>query len=139
MFFRFCLWLLAKRIDGLMQEDEGFQAAIKKKACVIQFKTTDNKVARYFDFAWGEVKTEEAVHANPTLTFSIPSATIARKLIMMMAKDPSDKSRMIEAIKYGDLRFSGDIALLTWFMVISEYFAPESITIPLINKTIHIG
>ena len=57
----------------------------------------------------------------------------------MMAKDPNDKGKMIDAIKRGELRFSGDISLLIWLMVVSDYFAPKSITIPVINKTIRIA
>lgn len=138
MFFRFCLWLLAKRIDTLMQDNEGFKKVAGKKSCVILFKTSDNKVARYFAFNMGKVKTEPSLHDIPTLTIAIPTAGEARKVILMMAKDPDDKSKSIEAIKQGQIRISGDISLLTWFMTISEYFAPEEITIPVINKTIKV-
>ena len=138
MLFRFCLWLLAKRITSLMQDHEGFKRVAGKKTCVIQFKTLDNKVARYFFFNMGKVETAAALHKKPSLTIAIPSAAEARKLILMLAKHPNDKAKPIEAIKQGQLRFIGDISLLTWFMAISDYFAPEEITIPVINKKIAV-
>ena len=139
MLFRFCLWLLDKRIDALMDGNEGFRKIAGKKSCVIQFKTCDHKVSRYFVFNMGKVESAEALHDKPSLTIAIPTAAEARRFLMTMAKNPDDKSLAIEAIKQGQLRFSGDMSLLTWFMAISDYFAPESITIPLINKTIDLN
>ncbi len=138
MLFRFCLWLLAKRIDSLMLENEGFQKVAGKKSCVIQFKTLDNKVSRYFAFNMGKFENAEGLHARPSLTIALPSPAAARKFLFTMAKNPDDKSLAIDAIKQGQLRFSGDVSLLTWFMAISDYFAPEEITVPLINKTIKV-
>ncbi len=138
MLFRFCLWLLAKRIDGLMLDNKSFIKIAGKKNCVIQFKTLDNKVLRYFAFNMGKVDNAEALHERPSLTIALPNASEARRFLFTMAKNPDDKSLAIDAIKQGQLRFSGDVSLLTWFMAISDYFAPQEITLPVLNKTIKL-
>lgn len=125
MFYRLMLWLLSKRIVALSENHEGFQAAIRRRRCVIQFKTHNNKVARYFSFAGGQVLSEAKLHDSPSITFSFRTAAVARKLILGMAKTPDDKSVFIEAINQGKLRLQGDISLMTWFMEISDFFAPE--------------
>lgn len=130
MFFRLMLWLLAKRILSLTENSEAFRQATGSRACVIQFKTHNNAVARYFTFAGGKSNSCEGLHNSPSLTFSFKSAAIARNLILSMAKDPSDKGKMVDAINKAKLRFEGDISLLNWFMGISDHFAPQSITLP---------
>ena len=138
MLFRFCLWLLGKRLESLMQSNEAFIKIAGRKNCVIQFKTLDGRVARYFVFNMGKLENAEGLHDRPSLTIALPSPSAARRFLLTMAKSPDDKSLAIEAIKQGQLRFSGDMSLLTWFMSISDYFAPEEITLPIINKVIRL-
>ncbi|NRB41308.1 MAG: hypothetical protein HRU20_23020 [Pseudomonadales bacterium] len=130
MFFRLMLWLMAKRIDTLVNSSDEFKQAMGNRVCVIQFKTANHSVARYFSFAAGKTKSSSGLHKNPALTFTFKSASIARNLILSMASDPSDKGKMVDAINLAKLRFEGDISLLAWFMDISDHFAPDSIRLP---------
>ena len=98
MFFRLMLWLLAKRIDSLSEQSLDFKNAIGRKKCVMQFKTADNRVKRYYAFAAGKTSSEGIVHKNPSITFSFKSAASARNLILKIAINPDDSSLFINAI-----------------------------------------
>lgn len=127
MFFNLMLWLMAKRLSTLANSDDAFKQQIKGCVCVIQFRTADRRVARYFSFTAGSVKTRKIVHDNPSISFTFQSTAIARNLILSMARNPKDKAVMIEAINQGKLRLQGDISLLAWFMAVSEHLPPDRI------------
>lgn len=128
MFFRLMLILLAKRIDYLSSNNTEFRKTISTRRCVIQFKTHDGNIARYFVFAATNTSSSPGLHEKPSITFSFRSAKVARNLILSMAKDPGDKSAFLQAINQGKLKLQGDISLMMWFMVIADFFPPTLIT-----------
>jgi len=54
MLFRFLLWILAWRINSLSEKSEGFKKVIGDYNVVLQFKTEDLKVKRYYAFDAGK-------------------------------------------------------------------------------------
>jgi ubiquinone biosynthesis protein UbiJ len=125
MFFRLMLLLLGQRINSLAENNPEFQEAIRRRVCVLQFETANQRVARHYVFTAGKTRSEGTTHQNPTLTFSFASGGVARNLILAMARRPRDKAIMVDAINQGKLRLQGDMSLLPWFMQIADYFAPD--------------
>lgn len=125
MLFRFLLWLLAWRINSLAKNNDGFRRVIGDYRVVLQFKTRDGKVQRYYAFNAGKTHSRAGLHDNPTMTFVFNNPKEAMALIKRMGEDPEDKTIFIMAIKEGLLSIDGDMAYLTWFQAISKYFGPE--------------
>ena len=125
MIFRFLLWILAWRINSLAKNNEGFKKAMNNYNVVLQFKTKDLKVKRYYAFNAGKTYSRNEVHPDPTMTFVFNNAKEALQLIKTMGEHPEDKTIFIMAIRDGLLKIEGDMAYLTWFQVISKYFGPE--------------
>ena len=112
-------------MQRLIKSSHEFQQALGRGNQIIEFTTSDKKVTRYFAFSGGKLKSEPKHHKRAALTLTFSSASSARKLILSMARDPSDKAGMIEGINQGKIRIKGNIALLTWFLVISDYLPPK--------------
>lgn len=125
MFFRLMLWVLAKRITSLVENNPAFREALGNRVCVLQFTSANHRVARYYAFTAGKIRSESALHERPSLTFRFASTGVARNLIFSMARKPGDQSIMVDAINQAKLRLEGDMSLLTWFMGISGFFAPQ--------------
>ena len=125
MIFKFLLWILAWRIDSLAKKSEGFKKAMGDYKVVLQFKTKDKKVQRYYAFDNGQTSSKAKVHENPTMSFVFNNPKEALQLIKTMGERPEDKTVFIYAIRDGLLKIEGDMAYLTWFQVISQYFGPE--------------
>lgn len=125
MIFKFLLWILAWRINSLAKKNEGFKKAMGDYKVVLQFKTKDKKVQRYYAFDNGQTSSKPAVHENPTMSFVFNNPKEALELIKTMGERPEDKTVFIYAIRDGLLKIEGDMAYLTWFQVISQYFGPE--------------
>ena len=126
MLFRFLLWVLAFRIDSLAKKNEGFKNVIKDyEHVVLQFKTADKKVQRYYSFQSGKTSSKGTVHTNPTIAFVFKNAKSAMQLIKKMGENPDDKTIFIYGIRDGDIKIEGDMAYMTWFQAISKYFGPE--------------
>lgn len=124
MLFRFLLWVLAWRINSLSQKSEGFKKVIGDYQVVLQFKTRDQKVQRYYAFDAGKTSSKNRLHENPTMSFVFNNAKEAMQLIKKMGENPEDKTIFIMAIRDGLLQIEGDMAYLTWFQAISKYFGP---------------
>lgn len=125
MMFRFLLWLLAWRIDSLARKSVGFRRVISDYRVVLQFKTRDGKVQRYYAFDAGKTSSRSGLHENPTMAFVFNNPKEAMALIKRMGENPEDKAIFIMAIKEGLLSIEGDMAYLTWFQAMSKYFGPE--------------
>lgn len=125
MLFRFLLWVLAWRINSLSKNNIEFKKIIDAyKHVVLQFRTEDNNVKRYYAFDSGVTSSKRAVHSDPTMTFVFKNAKQAMQLIRKMGEHPEDKTIFIYAIKEGSIRVEGDMAYMTWFQAISKYFGP---------------
>ena len=125
MLFRFLLWILAWRIRSLAKNNAGFRRVIGDYRVVLQFKTRDGKVQRYYGFDAGKTTSAAGLHPDPTMAFVFNNPKEAMELIRRMGENPEDKTIFIMAIKEGLLSIEGDMAYLTWFQAISKYFGPE--------------
>ena len=125
MLFRFLLWILSWRINSLAKKNEGFKKVIGDYQVVLQFKTEDLKVKRYFAFDAGQTYSKGKVHDNPTMAFVFKNSKSAMELIKKMGENPNDKTLFLMGIKDGDIKIEGDMAYMTWFQAMSNYFGPE--------------
>jgi len=123
--FQLLLWVLAFRINSLAKKHAGFQKAIAGYDVVLQFKTMDNKISRYYQFQQGKTRSMSALHPKPTIAIVFKNAKEALNIIKQMGKDPTDKTIFIYGIRDGVIKIEGDMAYLTWFQVISKYFGPQ--------------
>lgn len=125
MLFRFLLWLLAWRINSLAKNSADFQRVIGDYKVVLQFKTKDQKVQRYYAFDAGKTHSRRGLHPDPTMAFVFNNPQQAMQLIKKMGEHPEDKTIFIMAIKDKLLSIEGDMAYLTWFQAIGKYFGPQ--------------
>lgn len=125
MIFRFLLWVLALRINYLSNRNDGFKQAIEGKECVLQFKTADLQVKRYYAFNHGKTTSRGAVHDNASMAIVFENAKVAMGLIKSMANNPNDPSVFMKAMQAGQLKIEGDMGLMMWFMQIAKYFGPQ--------------
>ena len=125
MLFRFLLWILAWRINSLAKKSEGFKKVIGDYKVVLQFKTEDLKVKRYYAFNAGKTSSKGKVHEDPTMAFVFKNSKVAMDLIKKMGETPTDKTIFLMGIKEGNIKIEGDMAYMTWFQAISNYFGPE--------------
>ena len=125
MIFRLLLWILAWRINSLAKHHENFKKVLAGYDVVLQFKTKDQKVQRYFAFCYGHTYSRAGLHPKPTMSFVFNDAKEALALIKLMGENPDDKTIFIFAIRDHQLAIEGDMAYLTWFQAIAKYFGPE--------------
>lgn len=125
MLFRVLLWALGRRIEWLARNDVDFKKSIAKRRCVLQFQTEDRSIARYYSFSGGKTQSVNQLHERPSLIFVFESPRVVRQLMMDMAKAPDDRALFMNAMNRGQIRIQGDISLLTWFMTLSDHFAPS--------------
>lgn len=126
MLFRFLLWILSWRINSLSKNSDGFKKVIGDYQVVLQFKTADHKVKRYYKFDAGKTSSKGEIHHAPTMAFVFKNASVAMDLIKKMGEAPTDKTIFLMGIKEGNITIEGDMAYMTWFQAISNYFGPEN-------------
>lgn len=126
MVFRLLLWIMALRIHYLGKHNAGFKQFIHRyENVVLQFRTQDNAIKRYYQFQSGSTFSEAKLHPNATMGFVFKDAKQALALIKKMGENPEDKTLFIYAIRDGILQVEGDMAYMTWFQVLGNYLPPE--------------
>lgn len=125
MLFRLLLWILAWRINSLSKNNQEFKSIIDRyQHVVLQFRTEDNRVKRYYAFDSGATHSKAQVHQAPTMSFVFQSPKQAMTLIKKMGEQPQDKTIFIYGIRDGLIRIEGDMAYMTWFQAIAKFFGP---------------
>lgn len=125
MLFRLLLWILAWRINSLSKNNQEFKSIIDRyQHVVLQFRTEDNRVKRYYAFDSGTTRSRAQVHQAPTMSFVFQSPKQAMTLIKKMGEQPQDKTIFIYGIRDGLIRIEGDMAYMTWFQAIAKFFGP---------------
>ena len=135
MIFRLLLWILAWRINSLAKHNQNFKKVLAGYDVVLQFRTRDQRVQRYFAFCYGHTYSRTGVHPKPTMSFVFNNAKEALELIKFMGDNPDDKTIFIFAIRDKKLAIEGDMAYLTWFQAIAKYFGPEQKTAKTVGVT----
>lgn len=126
MLFRLLLWILAWRINRLAKNNIEFKNIIDRyPSVVLQFRTENNGVKRYYAFNRGVTHSKPQLYDQATMGFVFKNSKQAMQLIKKMGDNPEDKTVFIYAIRDGILKVEGDMAYMTWFQTIAKYFGPQ--------------
>lgn len=98
-------------------DNEAFLTLIKDKQVILQF-TSDDGVARFFEFNNGAITQHEGTSDKADLTISFLDSTEGAKLL---AK--ADTVTLMTAIQDGKMRAEGDYKLILWFASLARHIA----------------
>ena len=122
MKFWFMLLVLGWRMSWLSRHNEGFQKKLEGKDFILQFRTADGGIARYYHVIGGCVNAYPGLYHQPSMALAFKDSAYAFDTIMAAGKDPAIFMKGIQA---QNIKTSGDISLMMWFMGISKYLPPK--------------
>src|SRR5690606_28782242 len=88
-----------------------FRDFLRARNCVVQLRTADNEVARYYEFRNGKVTSGAGLHAAPDMTMRFKDVETA----LTLTKPPIDYAEMIHAGKNFRVILEGDEEVIAWF------------------------
>ena len=112
------LWFLARRMEWLAKTHPEFIAKLHGRNFTLQFSSGDG-TQRFFRIHHGRVVSRNAAHAAPSLTVHFTSDDAAFSLLTK-----ADKNAFMGAVQNGEVKVTGDLSLLLWFMGIIPYLRP---------------
>lgn len=118
MKFRLLLWYMARRMEMLARTNAEFIAKLHGRDFVIQI-STDEKIHRYFHIHHNRVVSHAAQHEKPDVTLHFASNAIGMRLI-----SKGNAQGFMEAVQKHEVKISGDMTLLMWFMGVGKYLRP---------------
>ena len=100
-----------------LKTNHSFKSHISGKNIVIQFKTQDNLIARYYMFRDGEVQSAPGAHDAPTLMLEFVDSVYGYDLLKNYLHDGQ---MLMNNVSRGYVNAIGDISLVTWFCALSQ-------------------
>lgn len=113
------LWYMARRMELLSRTHPEFIAKLHGRDFVIQI-ATDEGAHRYFQIQRNRVTTRNSLHAEPSMEMHFATDADAFRLLTR-----GDATTFMAAMQQGEVKVSGDYALLMWFMSIGKYLRPR--------------
>ena len=122
MRFWILLWLLGWRMRWLARHNGDFKNKLDGKNVVIQFRTADGRVARYYQVQQQAMRSVSGQHPQPTIGMTFKDAGFAFDVIVKTMKD---KSAMMQAMGSRDIVLEGDAQEMMWLMSLFKYLPPR--------------
>lgn len=122
MKFWFLLWVLGLRMSWLSRKNEDFQRKLEGQDIVLQFRTESGNVARHYVVKNGNVHANPGLADSPSMTLAFRDAEFAYDTIMAASKDPSI---FMQGMQAQDIKVTGDVGLMMWFMGLMKYLPPK--------------
>src|SRR6218665_872067 len=119
MKFRVVLWYMARRMEVLSRTNSDFIARLHGRDFTLQL-STEQGVHRYFHVHHNRVHSRSELHATPDLALLFKTDEIAFRLI-----STADANSFMAAMQAGEVKLTGDYALLMWFMSVGKYLKPQ--------------
>lgn len=88
-----------------------FRDFLRQRNCVVQLRTADNEVARYYEFDNGKVRSSAGIHRTPDMTMRFKDVETA----LALTTPPIDYGEMIHAGKNFRIVVEGDEDVIAWF------------------------
>lgn len=121
MKFRLLLMVLGWRLAWLAGRRRDFSEQLENRDVVMQWRTFEGDVARWFHFRPGRVDSRRGVHPSPSVTLNFKDADYAFRALQASGKN---QMAFMEGMQAGDIKVDGDPAHLMWFMTLMKYIAP---------------
>ncbi|PIE41810.1 MAG: helicase [Gammaproteobacteria bacterium] len=122
MKFWFMLWVLGLRMWWLARNNEDFQRNLSGQDIILQFQTHDGKIARHYVIKNERVHAFGGQHLQPSLVLSFKDAAFAADTISKAGKDPSI---FMKGMQSQDIKATGNLGLMMWFMGLVKYLKPQ--------------
>ncbi len=121
MKFRVVLWYMARRMEILSRTNSDFIARLHGRDFTLQISTEEG-AHRYFHIHHNRVHSRGELHAAPDLALLFKTDAIAFRLL-----SSADANAFMTAMQAGEVKLTGDYALLMWFMSVGKYLKPKSV------------
>lgn len=121
MKFRFLLLMLGWRMGWLARRREAFRARLEQRDIIMQWRTFDGAVARWYHFQPGRVGSHAGLNPEPSITLSFKDADYAVETLRAAGKS---QVVFMEGMQAGDIKVEGDASQLMWFLSLLKHIAP---------------
>ncbi|MGH8493192.1 MAG: hypothetical protein ACRERR_08830 [Moraxellaceae bacterium] len=121
MKLRVVLWYMARRMEVLSRTNSEFIARLHGRDFILQISTEEG-AHRYFHAHHNRIQSRGEVHAAPALTLLFKTDDIAFRLL-----STADANAFMAAMQAGEVKLTGDYALLMWFMSVGKYLKPQGL------------
>lgn len=113
------LWYMARRMELLSRTHPEFIAKLHGRDFVIQI-ATDEGAHRFFHIQRNRVTSRNTLHDAPDLGMHFATDEAAMRLLVK-----GDATTFMAAMQQGEVKVTGDYALLMWFMGIGKFLRPR--------------
>lgn len=110
------LWGVAQTMRLANKTLPKFRKKLLEKNAVVQIKTADNKVGRWYDFRDGRIQSGAGFHKKPDITLLFKDA----KTGLLLLTPPMRHADYVNAMKAFKLDIEGDDELTSWFTELSS-------------------
>lgn len=121
MKFRVVLWYMARRMEMLSRTNSDFIARLHGRDFTLQISTEEG-AHRYFCIHHNRVSSRGVLHEAPNLALLFKTDEIAYRLL-----STADANAFMAAMQAGEVKLTGDYALLMWFMSVGKYLKPQGL------------
>ncbi len=121
MKLRVVLWYMARRMEMLSRTNSGFIARLHGRDFTLQISTEEG-VHRFFHVHHNRVHSRDKLHEAPDLALAFKTDEVALRLL-----STADANAFMTAMQAGEVKLTGDYALLMWFMSVGKYLRPQGL------------
>lgn len=122
MKFRLVLLLLGWRLRWLARRNNGFRGQLEHRDVIMQWRTFDGAVARWYHFRPGRVVSRHGLNPAPSVTLNFKDAHYAFRTLQAAGKN---QMAFMEGMQAGDIKVEGDPGHLMWFMTLMKFITPK--------------
>lgn len=122
MKFWFLLLVLGWRMRWLAKNNDAFKEKLENKDVVLQFRTENGRIARYYQIKNNRIAPFGGIHPRPQMGMSFRDAEYAYKTIMSASKD---KMAFMKGMGSKDIVVTGDAQEMMWFMSLIKFLPPK--------------
>lgn len=119
MKLKMLLWYMARRMELLARTHPEFIARLHGRDFTLQI-SSDEGTARFFRVHHNRVVSRNAAHSTPSMTMHFANDDVGFSLLSSASAES-----FMTAMQSGDVKVSGDFALLMWFMSIAPFMRPH--------------
>jgi hypothetical protein len=110
---------MARRMELLARTNSDFIARLHGRDFTLQISTEEG-VHRYFHIHHNRVQSRGDLHEAPDLVLHFKNDEMAFRLL-----SSADANAFMVGMQAGEVKLTGDYALLMWFMSVGKYLKPQ--------------
>ena len=122
MLLRILLWVLHLRLGWLSRFNSDFKSQLTGKNVVVQVKTLDDSVSRYYAFQDGSYRSRSGVAEDSTVTLGLKDATYAKELLTAVSKQGA--GALMKGMAEQKIKLTGDMPALMQLAPLLQMIPP---------------